>query len=1233
MRGFPRKTVHKLTRSKVVMVKKVLGEEEEGETLGEAAAEETAVDAAELRLNRLAPEAIIDLRLSNSRPADEEIMRRGFTQLLPDTRTAGYAVATSSGSFGRGQSLWLWRQRQGSMRGRLKPIIDIQLNSLGVSSGLVLAGYTCLSAQVSGQWVWIKRAENDEQAADAIVDLVVTIGHQKDASDKIWTSPGVGWSRVDGNFGKGMMSSYDAFLWFRPLRARTSEAAKSSPLRTMVGLKDEMRLGVLLGVTKKCLRHAVPVERMTIEIPSELLPPKAIGEKSPLPAAGSSAASFDFSIHFHKFDKSNAGKLDVSKFEHMLFDVGLRMERRDVYLLFHLFNIAQDKVISRQEFWTILMLTELELDKTLDRLCASLRILAGSDEEGKAILGVTKLRINHNFRRIFRFVNLNHDGILSILDILKLCAELGVYVTEEEGRQLMRLIDRDRDDRIEEGDFLKCLNRNSDIVFNRAQRIREASSALRVWMVRNSGTSLSSTQHAAEKTKLWGELKVMHERSYGTAFVGFLTSDDLLLLFFKMGLRLTPGEAQELALIMAPGRNGNLQLPDLISFMASSCRSFGELCALMQRDIMKPLLDCYASYRGQLLSGQEHLDMKDEFDDSIRVIIKAVEAARTGEGTSDVVSVTQLKTGIETVMRGYVTPEELMPNLEEWASLCSLAGAVVVGEESVGVRVKAFLEGLCAHIAGPLTCGRKGESVDLLQVSVELQRVLQKEAELAGRGRKREYKPVFAMFDLDGSGDISLSEFNSMLSRLQLIDDLTEAQVPLLLAMFDRKKKNSISFDDFVHFGEMGLRGPRKNDEEDSDEEDRKIGLLSVNPPAAVTRDVSCDWLVWFLWKECTRKNAKEPENMVTELEVSCAESVLGGSAGYVEAGELWRLLLEVGLRGHLTRPQFDAGIKQLLDQGKSGDDEEETLVDYEALCRYIIRMGRAFNEQEQKNLEIDERRYQDMKKAFVRAMLDEAPNLDNTHSGTDKRANNSLRFERVFKRMDSNKDGKLTLEEFKTGLKELRYRGAKAWTQQMLWRLFEDIYSDNDGLLSLIELSAFIRSNGRESKSAIKLQRAKAERGDEDDEGFFAQTGFHITDEQLFAKVSGVLQEVVAPAAASERGKHSHSEMIKSTVRKFFQRSDEGARGLVSEARFKVFCRQTGLANKLSAQEMKMLMMRLSRRVGADLLVDYERLCSRISVVEISAPLVKGEGVLLQLQDAAIEAESAGRPFIGYIQ
>ncbi len=38
----------------------------------------------------------------------------------------------------------------------------------------------CVGVQVSSQWVWIKRATNDEEEKDAIVELFVTLSKYRD---------------------------------------------------------------------------------------------------------------------------------------------------------------------------------------------------------------------------------------------------------------------------------------------------------------------------------------------------------------------------------------------------------------------------------------------------------------------------------------------------------------------------------------------------------------------------------------------------------------------------------------------------------------------------------------------------------------------------------------------------------------------------------------------------------------------------------------------------------------------------------------------------------------------------------------------------------------------------------------------------------------------------------------------------------------------------------------------
>lgn len=102
------------------------------------------------------------------------------------------------------------------------------------------------------------------------------------------------------------------------------------------------------------------------------------------------------------------------------------------------------------------------------------------------------------------------------------------------------------------------------------------------------------------------------------------------------------------------------------------------------------------------------------------------------------------------------------------------------------------------------------------------------------KSKKHDYAAAFNMFDEDGKGTISAEELKVMLVRLQLITQTADryhvaawklkcirfpranaltipsyhlsscSQIPLLLSMFDKRKKGYITMDDFVAFAEAG---------------------------------------------------------------------------------------------------------------------------------------------------------------------------------------------------------------------------------------------------------------------------------------------------------------------------------------------------------------------------------------------------------------------------------------------
>lgn len=135
-------------------------------------------------------------------------------------------------------------------------------------------------------------------------------------------------------------------------------------------------------------------------------------------------------------------------------------------------------------------------------------------------------------------------------------------------------------------------------------------------------------------------------------------------------------------------------------------------------------------------------------------------------------------------------------------------------------------------------------------------------------------------------------------------------------------------------------------------------------------------------------------------------------------------------------------------------------------------------------------------------------------------------RYEKIFRRIDTDGDGMLTPKEFKTALRRLQYKSVKAWNIRMVRRLFDECDKNRDGLLSIKEFSAYVQGvetseAQARAESALKAARPVSMRGagdemagknnkggenklnlsdDEDDEVF--RKNKVLTDHQLLRKV-----------------------------------------------------------------------------------------------------------------------------------
>ena len=108
-------------------------------------------------------------------------------------------------------------------------------------------------------------------------------------------------------------------------------------------------------------------------------------------------------------------------------------------------------------------------------------------------------------------------------------------------------------------------------------------------------------------------------------------------------------------------------------------------------------------------------------------------------------------------------------------------------------------------------------------------------------------------------------------------------------------------------------------------------------------------------------------------------------------------------------------------------------------------------------------------------------------HSDDVSNPDGPLRFEKIFKRMDSDGDGHLTVQEFKRGLRRLRCTDEKKWSLRLIRRLFNMRESGKDGILLLSDLSALIRG-----VSTLEEQVAARDEGgqgyDSDEEDLFGR-------------------------------------------------------------------------------------------------------------------------------------------------
>lgn len=130
----------------------------------------------------------------------------------------------------------------------------------------------------------------------------------------------------------------------------------------------------------------------------------------------------------------------------------------------------------------------------------------------------------------------------------------------------------------------------------------------------------------------WHKIKKRRELSIGAKFPGFICAEDLLMLLRTFGIRLASVEARELLLIIVPGRNawqnGRIEQKDLFNFATSSCRLFGILDSVLEKEVLSPLLTAYKEHREVIrVKGTADFALLDRYEAVLEEITRAVTTA------------------------------------------------------------------------------------------------------------------------------------------------------------------------------------------------------------------------------------------------------------------------------------------------------------------------------------------------------------------------------------------------------------------------------------------------------------------------------------------------------------------------------------------------------------------------------------------------------------------------------
>lgn len=416
---------------------------------------------------------------------------------------------------------------------------------------------------------------------------------------------------------------------------------------------------------------------------------------------------------------------------------------------------------------------------------------------------------------VFRRYDIDGDGFFSKADIHRLIAELNIYVTVDEVHRIFSIIDCNNDGLIDESDFVQFFLSPSNKVIRKAEAIYNAAIDFREWL----HLSVGNNQNAAQN--LWSYFKKRHEVLQRESFPDCLNVHDIMLIADNLGHRLTFSQSQALLLLIVAEKRGstNITATDLHEFMNRTCRSFGTLLSIFEKELCKDAIEYYRKHVETIYhDGVEHYELAEYFKAEVKELADSIKSAPNSEAvklnafskviSSSPTAIPQTPTNLNknhfeehlASLQAFKDGiEKKMPNgykgltLEEYCLLGLLSNSVVWDDNGyAAIAINRFLYGICAHAVELYNLENDIQLQKIERQIEKLQEYIRESAmivsrDVIGTTRTLDFSVAFSIFDEECHGFIKREQFCSMVQRMKLCT--VESFIPKIYDTIDVQKK------------------------------------------------------------------------------------------------------------------------------------------------------------------------------------------------------------------------------------------------------------------------------------------------------------------------------------------------------------------------------------------------------------------------------------------------------------